>query len=136
MRNVKEFFKIIAIVTIIGLCITACEGPTGATGPEGPKGGNATPCINHVWSAWEITDPPNCWNTGFGSQYCTVCGVLNPNTVVPKAHNYHNGICSACYSIEMVQINAGTFSMGLEGIANPVRNVKLSAFKMSKYTVT
>jgi len=38
----------------------------------------------------------------------------------------------------MVQINAGTFSMGQEGIsyAIPVRNVTLSAFKMSKYTVT
>ena len=47
-------------------------------------------------------------------------------------HDYDNGICRECCSIEMVQISAGTFIMGQEGATNMERDVTLSAFIMSK----
>ena len=51
--------------------------------------------------------------------------------------NFDGVICRACGNIEgMVALKGGTFSMGQDGIATPVRSVTVSGFKMARYQVT
>jgi len=56
-------------------------------------------------------------------------------------HDYSNGVCNECYSIEMVQIPAGTFTRGsshrADWSAQPPHQVTLtSGFKIGKYQIT
>ena len=103
----KKVFGLIAIVTVIAFVFIACEGPTGPAGKKGDDG-----------------DPGTQGPQG------------DPGKDAGHIHSYDNGICSECYSIVMVQIKGGNFSMGQTGFATPVRTVTLSSFKMSKYAVT
>jgi len=67
----------------------------------------------HNYPAWTA---PTCTVAGNSTRTCTRtdCGQEDTRTTGYAAlgHNFRNGICTACYSIEMVQIPSGTFTMG------------------------
>jgi len=97
------------------------------------------------WAYYNTTDKKSWIYDGTAWQVLTKDGEPGePGKIGPKGdpghiHSYDNGICSECFSIVMVQIPAGTFSMGgLTGVANtnPPRDVTLNAFRISRYAVT
>jgi len=108
MKNKKILIGFMVFATIIVFSFAALS-LTGCEGPQGPQS--------------PAGDPGETGPQG-------VAG--NPGHL----HTYDNGICSECYSIVMVQLPGGTFSMGQTGFSTPVRAVTLSSFTMSKYTVT
>ena len=79
---------IIAMVTIIGFVVGACDNSTTSTG------GN-TAC-KHTWGEWTITTAPTCVAAGTGTRICNLCKEADSNTVVPiDSGNHHLVIKSA-----------------------------------------
>jgi len=104
----------------------------------------------HIWGSDKVT-MPTCETQGYTTQRCSYCSEatrqINPTSAT--GHKYNNGICSVCNKalieiemVQMVQIPAGTFTMGsptTESSAadeKPQRQVTLNGFFMGKYEVT
>ena len=155
MKNLTKTFGI--FISIIGLLTTTCD--------------NGNSIHSHEWSDWTLQSGATCTSAEVQERSCS-CGEIQtqnfgnpvhfPTAVIPckfqtctkcneitqdAVHNYTNGICTACFSIEMIKIPAGTFKMGshtdeLNRHQNETRreandgNVALSSFYMAKYTVT
>ena len=89
---------------------------------------------------WKITETlPTCTKEGSRSENCKRCPETITNQVLnPTGHNYQKNICVACKNIEMAQIPEGTFTMGpsIQINGTTTFDVTLSAFKMSKFTIT
>ena len=90
---------------------------------------NPTVAIGHNWGA-DVVTAPTCVVGGYTTQTCSRCSATRQiDPTAATGHAYINGICTACYSIEMVQMPAGTLTW-----LNAT--ITLSAFKMGKYEVT
>jgi len=100
--------------------------------------------LGHNYPAWT---EPTCTVAGNSKRTCTRAGCGQEDTLTTGyaalGHNFGNGICTVCYSIEMVQIPSGTFTMGSPA-NEPTRNsdetqrqITISkGFYMGKYEVT
>ena len=90
-----------------------------------------------------IPGNPDYWTcSGCGKYYADASGATEltaTQIVIAAGHQYTAGICTVagCYFIEMMSIPQGTFTMGPDMMNDDATiEVTLSAFKMSKYTVT
>ena len=105
--------------------------------------------LGHNFTNWAVSSPANCITPAVHTGYCSRCNTTdrrNSSTQSALKHNFENRVCKVCnYSIavEMVQISAGTFTMGSHSTERgrdsdegPQRQVTLSAFRMGRYEVT
>jgi len=97
-------------------------------------------CSEHIFGGWTETTAPVCLKQGVETGFCQNPGCDETDTRIGSAatgiHLYNGGICDECYSIEMVQIPGGVFTMGQTGVAEPLRSVTLSGFRMGRFTIT
>jgi hypothetical protein len=99
------------------------------------------PALGHDYQNWVVTTPAAC-TTGVETGTCTHDNAHTTTRPIPAVHNYVNGICTVCYSIEMIPIAGGSFEMGKNlGTAagadeTPVHTVTLTGFSLTRYPVT
>ena len=120
--NVQKvrFFGIIAFVAIIGFSMAACG--------DNSSGDNSSPGHTHIFSVWVRTVNPSCTTAGEEKSVCDLDAThIGTRFLYPLGHLFsgwsttgnvtkacQRAGCSGMYSIneEMVQIPAGTFTMG------------------------
>ncbi|MCL2806475.1 MAG: formylglycine-generating enzyme family protein [Treponema sp.] len=96
--------------------------------------------LEHDWE-WIIdAEPPTCEVAGKDTATCNNpgCEEINERIGTAAHGHYFNGRdCTVlCFDFDMLEITGGIFTMGQNGIATPTREVTLTSFSMSKYTVT
>ena len=119
-----QSIAIIAIFAVIGFSLSSCKEDN-------------TNAHTHKWSDWTDITAATCTKVMVQERSCS-CGENQArNFGSPLGHSYEKSICTVCKNIEMAQIPAGTFTMGIDAYMNEVEfDVTLSAFKMSKFEVT
>jgi hypothetical protein len=81
MKKTIRLFGFIAFVAVIIFGFTACP----------PDGGGSS--HTHTWGAWNVEAEDSfaatCTATGVGTRVCTVCGVADTDTEIPKDPDAH-----------------------------------------------
>ena len=82
----------------------------------------------HDWSDWVVTTPPTCGAAGVETRTCSDCDEVETRLIPPTGnHNYVNGICTVCLTIEPAHLIVsdatahadGTFDVTLSLTNNP-----------------
>jgi len=91
MRTMKKRILgvfVLAVVLILAMAFTACEGPEGPMGPQGPAGGTDPNCEHLWWTSWVYTETSTC-TTGEIKRVCQGC-LKRETETQPLGHTVAN----------------------------------------------
>lgn len=86
MKNIKR--TLIAIILLLSAVISVC-GMTSCN-----QGGDDGEC-KHKYSNWGTLVAASCFEEGYRSRYCTLCGEVQGEDIPPE-HRFDGGVCTEC----------------------------------------
>jgi hypothetical protein len=114
----KTLTRILVIITVIGLALTACDD-----GRKPSSGGGGTGCT-HTWGN-DVVTPPTCETAGYTTQTCSVCSEtqkINPTAATGHTWQWlittfptdtddgeETRTCSLCDEFEKKPLTFATF---------------------------